>query len=38
VVWVGLAVFLLDGLRAPWGRPATALPSLDDGVAARPKP
>ena len=38
LVWVGLAVFLLDGLRAAWGRPATALPSLDDGVAARPKP
>ena len=38
LVWVGLAVFLLDGLRAAWGRPATALPSLDDGVAAPPKP
>lgn len=38
LVWVGLAVFLLDGLRAAWGRPATALPSLDDGVPARPKP
>ena len=37
LVWVGLAVFLLDGLRAAWGRPAAALPSLDDGVAARPK-
>lgn len=37
LVWVGLAVFLLDGLRAAWGRPATTLPSLDDGVAARPK-
>jgi chloramphenicol-sensitive protein RarD len=37
LVWVGLAVFLLDGLRAAWGRPATALPSLDDGVAEPPK-
>lgn len=37
LVWVGLAVFLLDGLRAAWGRPATTLPSLDDGVVARPK-
>ncbi|CAZ90016.1 Protein RarD [Thiomonas arsenitoxydans] len=37
LVWVGLAVFLLDGLRAAWGRPATTLPSLDDGVAAPPK-
>ncbi|MDE2176494.1 MAG: EamA family transporter RarD [Betaproteobacteria bacterium] len=37
LVWVGLAVFLLDGLRAAWGRPATTLPSLDGGVAARPK-
>ena len=37
LVWVGLAVFLLDGLRAAWGRPAAALPSLDDCVAARPK-
>ncbi len=37
LVWAGLAVFLLDGLRAAWGRPAAALPSLDDGVAARPK-
>uniref|UniRef100_D5WYN0 RarD protein, DMT superfamily transporter n=1 Tax=Thiomonas intermedia (strain K12) TaxID=75379 RepID=D5WYN0_THIK1 len=37
LVWVGLAVFLLDGLRAAWGRPATTLPSLDDGAVARPK-
>ena len=37
LVWVGLAVFLLDGLRAAWGRPATTLPSLDDSVVARPK-
>jgi chloramphenicol-sensitive protein RarD len=27
LVWVGLAVFLLDGARAAWGRPPAALPS-----------
>lgn len=38
LVWLGLAVFLLDGLRAAWGRPVIALPSLDDDAAVPNKP
>ncbi|MDD4885817.1 MAG: EamA family transporter RarD [Thiomonas sp.] len=38
LVWAGLAVFLLDGLRANWNRPTTATPLMKDGVAMSTKP
>lgn len=38
LVWAGLAVFLLDGLRAAWGRPrAVSQPPLQDVSAAATK-
>lgn len=38
LVWAGLAVFLLDGLRAAWGRPRTVLqPPLQDVSATATK-